>query len=145
MGTDLKFEFKIDMAPVQHRSYRYRMVKIVSEPKLRQYLVLAYQIQEMLDPSTSLMVNPEQSRGIERDPNVTAKKIAGWLNMTPPRIKQLLNLLLLCPAIQKDILLSKDKKLYALGEYHAREIVKEPLWPKQIEMWNSILKSSPSI
>lgn len=126
MGTDLKFEFEVNIAPVQHRCYRYRMVKIVSEPKLRQYLVLAYQIQDML----------------ERDPNVTAKQIAGWLNMSPPRICQILDLLLLCPTIQKDILLSKDKKLYAFGEYNVREIVKEPLWFKQIEMWTVLLKSS---
>ena len=126
MGTDLKFEFNVAIAPVQHRCYRYRMVKIATEPKLRQYLVLAYQIQDML----------------ERDSTVTAKQIAGWLNMSPPRIKQLLNLLLLCPTIQKDILLLKDKKLYVLGEYHAREIVKEPLWSKQIEMWNPLFKSS---
>jgi hypothetical protein len=101
------------------------MVKIVTEPKLRQYLVLAYQIQDML----------------ERDSAITAKRIAEWLGMTPPRICQILDLLLLCPAIQQDILLSKDKKLYNFGEYNVRTIIKEPLWEKQIESWNSLLKS----
>ena len=48
MDTDLKFEFKVDIKPVSHKSYRYRMAKIVHEPKLRQYLVLAYQIQDTL-------------------------------------------------------------------------------------------------
>jgi hypothetical protein len=37
--------------------------------------------------------------------------------------------------------LSKDKKLQTLGEYNVREIVKEPLWEKQIEMWGALLKS----
>lgn len=124
MGTDLKFEFKVDMAPVQHRSYRYRMVKIVSEPKLRQYLVLAYQIQEMLEHNAS----------------VTAKQIAGWLNMSPPRISQILNLLFLCPAIQKDILLSKNEKIQSLTEHKILAITKEIDWQKQQAMWDNLLK-----
>jgi len=102
------------------------MAKISNEPNLRQYLVLAMQIEEVL----------------ERDSTITAKKIAEWLNMTPPRICQILNLLLLCPTIQRDILLSQDKRLYDLGEYNLRNIVKEPLWKKQIEMWNTLFKAS---
>lgn len=125
MDTDLKFEFKVDLKPVRHASHRCRMAKISKEPKLRQYLVLAYQIQETL----------------EKDATLTSKRIAEWLNMTPPRICQIMDILLLCPTIQQDILSSENKKLYALGEYHVREIVKEPLWEKQVEMWNSLLKS----
>lgn len=124
MGTDLKFEFEVNIAPVQHRCYRYRMVKIISEPKLRQHLVLAYQIQDML----------------ERDPTITAKQIAGWLNMTPPRISQILDLLLLCPAIQKDILLSKDKKVHDRTEHKILAITKEIDWQKQQAMWADLLK-----
>ena len=45
MGTDLKFEFKINLPPVRHKSRSYHMTKIANEPMLRQYLVLAYQIQ----------------------------------------------------------------------------------------------------
>ena len=65
MNTNPTYEFKVDLKPVRHKSYRYRMAKISNEPKLRQYLVLAYQIQETLDPSTRppssalLRVNPE--------------------------------------------------------------------------------------
>jgi len=123
MATELKYEFKVDLKPVRRKSYRYHMAKISNEPKLRQYLMLAYQIQEVLD----------------RDSTITAKQIAEWLNMTPPRICQILNLLLLCPAIQRDILLSQNKKLYNLGEYNVRKIAKEPLWEKQAETWNALL------
>ena len=124
MDTDLKFEFKVDLKPVRHASHRCRMAKISNEPKLRQYLVLAYQIQDTL----------------EKDTTLTSKQIAEWLNMTPPRICQIMDILLLCPTIQQDILLSESKKLYNLGEYNIRRIVKEPLWEKQIEMWDAILK-----
>jgi hypothetical protein len=126
MDAELRYEFKVDLKPVRHKSYRYQMAKISNEPKLRQYLVLAMQIEEAL----------------ERDNTITAKKIAEWLNMTPPRICQILDLLKLCPTIQRDILLSQDKRLYDLGEYNLRYIVKEHLWEKQIEMWNTLFESS---
>ena len=125
MGTDLKFEFKVDLKPVRHASPRCRMAKILNEPRLRQYLVLAYQIQESLD----------------RDNAMNAKQISGWLHMTPPRVSQIMDLLLLCPKIQQEILLSENKKLCSIGEYHVRRIVKEPLWEKQISMWDSLLKT----
>jgi len=124
MDTDLKFKFKIDLKPVSHKSYRYYMAKIVNEPRLCQYLVLAYQIQETLD----------------RDSVITAKQIAEWLNMTPPRISQILNLLFLSPSIQKEILLSNDEKIRALTEHKILSITKEIDWEKQQAIWNDLLK-----
>ena len=124
MSTDLKFEFKVDIKPVSRKSYRYYMAKIVNEPRLRQYMVLAYQIQETLD----------------RDSTTTAKQIAAWLNMTPPRISQILNLLFLSPSIQKEILLSNDEKIRALTEHKILAITKEIDWEKQQAAWNDIIK-----
>jgi hypothetical protein len=124
MGTDLKFEFNIEKPTIRPESYQRRMAKLSNEPKLRQYLVLAYQIQEKLDT----------------DPVCTAKQIAAWMGLTPPRICQILDLLLLCPKIQRDILLSERKVLHELGEYSVRKIVVEPIWDKQIGMWHSLLK-----
>ncbi len=54
MGTDLKFEFKVDLKPVSHKSYRYHMKKLAQEPKLRQYLIFAYQIKDMLEKDAAL-------------------------------------------------------------------------------------------
>ena len=124
MSTDLKFEFKVDLKPVSRKSYRYYMAKIVNDPRLRQYMVLAYQIQETLD----------------RDSTATAKQIAAWLNMTPPRISQILNLLFLSPSIQKEILLSNDEKIRALTEHKILAITKEIEWEKQQTLWNDIIK-----
>ena len=124
MSTDLKFEFKVDLKPVSRKSYRYYMAKIVNEPRLRQYMVLAYQIQETLD----------------RDSATTAKQIAAWLNMTPPRISQILNLLFLSPSIQKEILLSNDEKIRALTEHKILAITKEIDWEKQQATWKDLLK-----
>ncbi len=122
MSTDLKFEFKIDLKPVRHKSYRYHMAKISNEPRLRQYLVLAYQIQDVLD----------------NDPNKSLFQIAEWLGMTYTRIKQIMNLLFLCPEIQKEILLSNTDKIRQITERKIRSITKEIDWQKQIQVWNKL-------
>lgn len=122
MGTDLKFEFKVALKPVRHASPRCRMSKISNEPKLRQYLVLAYQIEEML------------SEGKVKD----LGQIAGWLGMTYTRIKQIMNLLFLCPDIQKEILLSNTDKILNTTERKIRNITKEIDWQKQILAWNEL-------
>ncbi len=124
MSTDLKFEFKVDLKPVRHASPRCRMAKISNEPRLRQYLVLAYQIQETLD----------------HDNTMNAKQISEWLHMTPPRVSQILNLLFLCPTIQKEILLSNDKKICSLTEHKILAVTKEIDWEKQQTIWNELLK-----
>lgn len=122
MDTDLKFEFKVDLKPVRYASYRYRMAKISNEPKLRQYLVLAYQIRDVL--------TEEKAKNLGQ--------IAEWLGMTYTRLKQITNLLLLCPTIQKEILLSNTDKIQKITERKIRNITKEIDWQKQILSWNKL-------
>ena len=124
MDTDLKFEFKVDLKPVRHASYRCRMAKISNEPKLRQYLVMAYQIKETI------------AEGKAKD----LGQIAGWLGMTYTRLKQITNLLLLCPKIQEEILLINTDKILQITERKIRNITKEIDWQKQIEDWNKLLQ-----
>jgi hypothetical protein len=127
MDTELKYEFKVDLKPVRRKSYRYHMAKISNEPKLRQYLVLAYQIQDVLD----------------KDSSKSLLQVSGWLNMTYTRIKQITNLLSLCPGIQKEILLLNTDKIRQLTERKIRDIAKEINWQKQLSAWNN-LTISPS-
>ena len=124
MEIDLKFEFKVDLKPVHYKSYRCRMAKISNEPKLRQYLVLAHQIQETI------------SEGKAKD----LCQISGWLDMTYTRIKQITNLLFLCPKIQEEILLINTDKISRITERKIRSITKEIDWQKQIEDWNKLLQ-----
>jgi len=124
MDTELKYEFKVDLKPVRHKSCKYHMAKISNEPRLRQYLVLAYQIQDVLD----------------KDGGKSLLQIAGWLNMTYTRIKQITNLLSLCPEIQKEILLVNTDKIRQITERKIRSINKEIDWQKQIEAWNKLLQ-----
>ncbi|MBU4375873.1 MAG: hypothetical protein KKD29_00160 [Candidatus Omnitrophica bacterium] len=123
MGADLTFEFKVNLKKVRHASPRYHMAKIVNEPRLRQTLVLAYQVQKLL----------------KDDKAKTMKQVAQWLNMTPARISQIMNLLFLAPDIQKEILLSKNEKVHQLTEYKIFKIIMEIDWQKQRAMWNDLL------
>lgn len=123
MSTELKYEFKVDLKPVRHKSHRYRMAKISNEPKLRQYLVLAYQIEEALFE--------EKAKDLYQ--------IAEWLGITYTRIKQITNLLFLCPEIQKEILLLNIDKIRQITERKIRSIAKEIDWQKQLEAWNKLL------
>ncbi|MCX5679270.1 MAG: hypothetical protein NTZ95_01150 [Candidatus Omnitrophica bacterium] len=122
MNTELKYEFKVDLKPVRHKSRRYYMAKISNEPRLRQYLVLAYQIQDALEKNT----------------DTSLLQVAGWLNMTYTRIKQITNLLLLCPGIQKELLLLNTDKIRQLTERKIRDIAKEIDWQKQLSTWNNL-------
>ena len=122
MDTELKFEFNVNLKPVRHASHRCRMAKISQEPKLRQYLVLAYQVQETL------------AEGKTKD----LGQIAGWLGMTYTRLKQIINLLLLCPKIQEEILLINTDKILQITERKIRNITKEIDWQKQIILWNNL-------
>lgn len=122
MDTELKYEFKVDLKPVRRKSYRYHMTNISNEPKLRQYLVLAYQIEDALCE--------EKAKDLYQ--------IAEWLGMTYTRIKQITNLLLLCPGIQKELLLLNTDKIRQLTERKIRSIAKEIDWQKQIWAWNNL-------
>ena len=101
-------------------------IVIKKEPQLRQNLALAHQIQTLLD----------------NDQIMSVKQIAGWLNLTPARINQFMNMLLLAPAIQEQILLENDEKIASIPEYKINEISREMLWEKQIEVWQRILQPS---
>lgn len=95
MSGDLTFEFKVNLKKVRYASPRYRMAKIVNEPRLRQQLVLAHQIEQIL------------VEGKAKD----LQEIAGWLNMTYARLKQIFLLIFLCPKIKEEIL-SQDLQAY---------------------------------
>lgn len=70
------------------------------------------------------------------------KQVAGWLNISHVRICQIMGMLLLSPEIQKEILLSTDKKIFEIPEYKVNEITKELSWTKQQEIWKDLIVKS---
>jgi hypothetical protein len=78
-------------------------------PQLRQNLLLAHQIQGLISEG--------KAEGL--------KQIAGWLNMNHQKLNQIMNLLLLAPKIQEEIICSKNEIISSIPEYKLRDIAFE--------------------
>ncbi|MGA2775367.1 MAG: hypothetical protein ABSE81_04840 [Candidatus Omnitrophota bacterium] len=52
-----------------------------------------------------------------------------------------MNLLMLAPSIQEDILFSDNSNIPFIPEYKLREICRELDWEKQKEKWQKLLKN----
>ena len=115
----MRFEFQVSLRPVQQI---VKKTNIKKESPLRQSLVLAYQIQRLLDQGKIKNLS----------------EAATWLNICNARISQILNLLCLAPEIQNEIL--QDGCLGKVTEYHIRWIAMEADWKKQAKMWEEFKK-----
>jgi hypothetical protein len=97
--------------------------EIRKEPKLRQNLALAHQIDDFLDNGKISDV----------------RQLTGYLNMSHVRINQIMGMTLLAPTIQEEILLSSRPEIFQMPEYKMNELVKEVEWSKQTEIWQKLL------
>ncbi|WP_353268730.1 hypothetical protein [Gemmatimonas sp.] len=71
--------------------------------------------------------------------------LARRLKVTQPRMTQIMNLTLLAPAIQEQVL---SMKVFSGGrdpvnERRLRRIAGEPCWQRQMEMWHRIALKAP--
>jgi len=98
--------------------------EIEKEPKLRRNLLLAYHLEKLF---------AENKAG--------AAQAAQWLNMQETKVHQLLNLLLLSPKIQEEILELPNQKICSIPEYKLRPIINEADWQKQGQMWQEFQNS----
>lgn len=103
----------------------HKEVEIEKEPKIRKNLILAYQLTKLL----------------EEGKVKSAKQAAGWLGLSQVRIDQLMNMLLLSPRIQEEIICSENKTLASIPEYKLRCIIYEADWQKQSQLWQNLLKN----
>lgn len=115
----LRFEFDVDLKPVRHKKRPVPKKGFV----LRQRLVLAYQIHDLLSQGKAQSLH----------------QIGRWLGSCHARMSQIINLLNLSPAIQQEILLSDDPKIHQITEFHIRDIAMEMEWKKQTAMWKTLL------
>lgn len=119
---EMTFEFEVNLKHVNHRSQRYFMARVTKEPRIRQDLILAYQLKELT----------------EQVKTVTIKQITGWLGITYRRVLQIMDLLLLAPKIQEEIIFSEEIFIYRLSEKKIRVVTKEIVWEKQAETWQKL-------
>ena len=115
----MRAEFKVNLKRTKQNYIRRDRNRLLKEPILRQYLVLAHQVKEVL----------------KAQPKRTLKEISGWIGYTPARMSQIMNLLFLSPLIQEEILLSNKSSLRQLSINIAHKISQELSWDKQNELW----------
>lgn len=122
-GEDQCYSFKSPKTELKRANIPPRNEKIKTEPQIRQNLLLAYQIQDVL------------SEGKAKD----IKEVAGWLNLSPQRINQITNFMLLSPRIQEEIVSLPNDQLSQVPEYKLRRITDEIDWQKQYTIWQELL------
>ena len=93
-------------------------------PRVARLLALAHHFQELLDG------------GVVRSQRALAE-LAG---LTPPRVTQLMNLLLLAPDIQEEILFLPrvTQGRSPITERALRHVVATPVWSEQRERWEQL-------
>lgn len=116
------YRFEVSKDELKHHPVPPRHQPMETVPQLRQNLLLAHQIQGLIEEGTGKDL----------------KQIAGWLNMSHVRVCQIMGMLFLSPEIQEEILVSDDKKIYEIPEYKMNEIAKESDWTKQKATWRAI-------
>jgi DNA invertase Pin-like site-specific DNA recombinase/predicted XRE-type DNA-binding protein len=124
-GSDLRLEFDIDLKQVRPLNKWHKEKEIKKEPKIRQNLMLAYQIQQLISK--------------EKIPSL--KQAAEWLNISHVRIDQLMNMLLLSPKIQEEIITSDDPNIASIPEYKLRSVTNESDWQQQDQLWRELAKT----
>lgn len=125
-GSDLRLEFDVDLTAVRAKTCWRKEDEVAKEPKIRRVLVLAHQIQQLVDQGT--ITHPRQA--------------CKWLNLSVTRMDQIMNTLFLCPSIQKDIFSLNTPAVHALTEYSVRPLVKEVIWDKQMSRWQTLLSTN---
>lgn len=124
---ELTLEFSVNLRPVNHKSLHCFRNKLNQEPRIRQDLILAYQLKNFIEQNKTIAIN----------------QLAGWLGISYRRVFQLINLLLLAPQIQEEIILSEKPFIYRISERKMRVIIKEVIWEKQLLTWRGLC--SPSL
>ncbi|MFH1398220.1 MAG: recombinase zinc beta ribbon domain-containing protein, partial [Candidatus Omnitrophota bacterium] len=124
--SDTRLEFEVDLKQVRPLNKWHKEKEIEKEPNIRRNLILAYQLQMLIDEGT--IASPKQA--------------AQWLNMIEVRINQIMNMLFLSPIIQEEIICSENKAISLIPEYKLRPVTNEADWHKQNQMWQELLKIS---
>jgi len=122
----VRIEFEVNLKQVRTLNKWHKEKEIEKEPQVRKMLILAYQIQQLVN------------EGRIKHPREACK----WLNLSATRIDQTMNTLFLCPAIQNDILSSDTPAIDSLTEFKIRPLLKEANWDKQLSRWKALIANN---
>ncbi len=123
-GSDLRLEFDIDLKQVRPLNKWHKEEEIEKEPTIRRNLMLAYHIQRFID----------------KEKISSLKQAAEWRNMSQVRVAQLMNMLLLSPKIQEEIISADNAILTSIPEYKLRSVMNEADWQQQGQLWRELVK-----
>jgi DNA invertase Pin-like site-specific DNA recombinase len=118
-----KHEFDLPTESLKKRLLDLPRMAYGREPLIRKQLLLAHQIKRML------------ADGKAQD----LHQVAGWLNLSKPRLEQVTNLLYLSPKVQEDIMFGDPVSLCELTERSLRPVAAELDWAQQGAVWKAIL------
>ena len=125
-STQKSHKFNVSKAELKYHAVTPKDRLIQSEPQLRQNLLLAHQIQELIDKNKTKDI----------------KEVSGWLNLSQQRMNQIMSFLFLSPRIQEAIVLQNDPCLFEIPEYKLRTITDEFDWDKQYAMWQKLAQKT---
>jgi len=123
--NDKEHSFKVALTELKNMPVPPHKESIKKEPQLRQNLILAHQIQEIMADGKA----------------TDLKQVANWLNISRIKIYLIMNMLMLAPSIQEEILLSDNSDISLIPEYRINEITREIDWIKQKELWQELVKN----
>ena len=118
----MRSEFKIGIKQPRKRSNASISKHIRKEPVIRQYLVLAEQVKQVLQDT----------------PQRSMRDIAKWLGYSPARLSQIFKLTFLAPSIKEEILLSDNNKIAPITMTSICNTANEPNWESQIDLWRNL-------
>ena len=122
----MRSEFNIGIKQPRKRSHAAISKHIRKEPVIRQFLVLAEQIKQVIE------VTPQRSM----------REIAKWLGYSPARLSQIFKLTFLAPTIKEEILLSDEQCIHSITVTAACKIAYESSLERQKEMFGKIISDS---
>ncbi|MBF0523208.1 MAG: recombinase family protein [Candidatus Omnitrophica bacterium] len=125
--TNVRLEFDVDVKKSRPVNRYRKEVEITKEPRLRKSLILAHQLQRLMEKGK--IKNSDQA--------------SEWLGMHQVRLNQTLNLMLLSPSIQTEILDGNSQTISLIPEYKMRFIIDEFDWDKQAQLWRELLQNLP--
>jgi hypothetical protein len=124
----LSIEYRVNFGNGRHKTSPRKKPAIKPRqaanklPRITRLLALAHHLQDLID------------QGIVDD----YADIARLSGITRSRVTQLMNLGLLAPAIQEEILSFTESSVVSIKEQGLRKILKTPIWQEQAKIWKEI-------
>ncbi len=117
--AEVRQEFDTGITRSRFKKQWKKEEALQTEPKLRKTLILAHQLRHLMNAGTITGI----------------KHAARLLNYKETKILHTMNLLMLSPSIQEEIINATPEVLEAITEYKVRDLSFEIDWNKQSELW----------